>query len=82
MAIIPTVRCTRMANSIAFYTKVLDFDCVDGDADEGDPSFAILVRKPTRSSCQVMPETASSDRLSPWWSMMLMHCFTGSERED
>lgn len=44
MAIIPTVRCTRIANSIAFYTTVLDFEYVDGDAEDGDPGFAFLVR--------------------------------------
>jgi hypothetical protein len=30
MAIIPTVRCTRMKTSIAFYTRILDFEWVDG----------------------------------------------------
>lgn len=30
---------------IAFYTKVLDFELVDGDADEDDPSFAVLARE-------------------------------------
>ena len=37
MAIIPTVRCRRMETSIAFYTNVLDFDCVEHGG-EGDPS--------------------------------------------
>ena len=44
MAIIPTVRCRRMAASIAFYTKVLDFDCVE-DGGEADPSFSVLMRE-------------------------------------
>jgi catechol 2,3-dioxygenase-like lactoylglutathione lyase family enzyme len=44
VAIIPTVRCRRMAASIAFYTQVLDFDCVGGIPDDGDPSFAVLTR--------------------------------------
>ena len=44
MAIIPTVRCSRLKTSIAFYTGVLDFELADGDADEGDPSFASLTR--------------------------------------
>jgi len=44
MAIIPTVRCSRMKTSIAFYTKVLDFACVDRDGDERDPSFSVLMR--------------------------------------
>ena len=45
MAIIPTVRCRRMATSVAFYTQVLDFQCVEGDPDEGDPTFSVLVRQ-------------------------------------
>ena len=45
MSIIPTVRCTCMKSSIAFYTKVLDFELVDGDAEDGDPSFSVLMRK-------------------------------------
>lgn len=44
MAIIPTVRCSNMRISLAFYTGVLDFEHVDGDDDLGDPSFAILAR--------------------------------------
>jgi catechol 2,3-dioxygenase-like lactoylglutathione lyase family enzyme len=45
MAIIPTVRCTNMETSLAFYTKVLDFERVDGDEETGDPSFSILRRE-------------------------------------
>lgn len=45
MAIIPTVRCTRMETSIAFYTTVLDFDCVEDGGQEGDPSFSVLTRE-------------------------------------
>jgi catechol 2,3-dioxygenase-like lactoylglutathione lyase family enzyme len=45
MAIIPTVRCTRMKASIAFYTTILDFEWVDGDDDQSDPSFSILMRE-------------------------------------
>ena len=44
MAIIPTVRCSHMKASIAFYTKVLDFECVDV-GDDDDPSFAVLMRE-------------------------------------
>jgi catechol 2,3-dioxygenase-like lactoylglutathione lyase family enzyme len=44
MAIIPTVRCRTMKASIAFYTGVLDFTLADGDDDEGDPSFRVLMR--------------------------------------
>ena len=47
MAIIPTVRCRRMAASIAFYTKVLDFERVGGPNDD-DPSFSILNREGDR----------------------------------
>ena len=48
MAIIPTVRCKRMAASIAFYTKVLDFECIEGGPDDGDPSFSVLMREGDR----------------------------------
>src|SRR5882672_5882407 len=48
MAIIPTVRCSRMAASIAFYTKTLDFECADAGSDHSDPSFTILVREGDR----------------------------------
>jgi len=48
MAIIPTVRCSRMAASIAFYTKVLDFECIEGRPDDGDPSFSVLMREGDR----------------------------------
>lgn len=44
MAIIPNVRCRSMKASIAFYTKVLDFERVDGDDDLADPSFSVLAR--------------------------------------
>src|SRR4029077_3288219 len=45
MAIIPTVRCRRMEASIPFYTKVLDFEWVDGDDDNSDPSFSVLMQE-------------------------------------
>ncbi|HXN24199.1 MAG TPA: glyoxalase superfamily protein [Candidatus Dormibacteraeota bacterium] len=45
VAIIPTVRCRCMEASIAFYTKVLDFEWVDGDDDNSDPSFSVLMRE-------------------------------------
>ena len=44
MAIIPTVRCSNMSKSLAFYTGVLDFECVDGADDTDDPAFSALVR--------------------------------------
>src|SRR2546425_5320678 len=43
MAIIPTVRCRSMETSIAFYTNVLDFDCVEYGGDN-DPSVSVLMR--------------------------------------
>ena len=45
MPIIPTVRCTRMKASIAFYTRILDFEWVDGDDEQSDPSFSMLMRE-------------------------------------
>jgi catechol 2,3-dioxygenase-like lactoylglutathione lyase family enzyme len=45
MAIIPTVRCSRMAASLAFYTQVLDFECADGPASADDPSFNARARE-------------------------------------
>lgn len=44
MAIIPTVRCSNMRKSLAFYTGVLDFERVDGDDELHDPSFSVLAR--------------------------------------
>lgn len=48
MTIIPTVRCSRMAASIDFYTRVLDFQCIEGSAEDGDPTFSVLVREGDR----------------------------------
>ena len=48
MAIIPIVRCSHMAGSIAFYTWVLDFECVGSWPDKGDPAFAVLAREGDR----------------------------------
>jgi hypothetical protein len=45
--IIPTVRCSRMAQSLQFYTKVLDFESTS-DVDNRDPSFNILIREGDR----------------------------------
>jgi catechol 2,3-dioxygenase-like lactoylglutathione lyase family enzyme len=44
MTIIPTVRCSRMRASLAFYTEVLDFERVDGDDSLDDPSYSMLAR--------------------------------------
>lgn len=43
MAIIPILRCRRIAASIEFYTKVLDFEC--WERAENDPGFATLARQ-------------------------------------
>jgi catechol 2,3-dioxygenase-like lactoylglutathione lyase family enzyme len=48
MAIIPTVRCSNMRTSLAFYTSVLDFERVNGDDDLADPSFSVLSRSGDR----------------------------------
>ena len=45
MAIVPTVRCRRMRRALAFYTGVLDFECVGGDEPPDDPSFSVLARE-------------------------------------
>lgn len=44
MAIIPTVRCSNMQESLEFYTGILDFVRVDGDDRLGDPSYNVLAR--------------------------------------
>ena len=44
MAIIPTLRCSIMRTSLAFYTEVLDFERTDGDDCLDDPSFSVLSR--------------------------------------
>ena len=48
MAIIPTVRCRNMRTSLAFYTGVLDFECVEGGDDLTDPAFCALSRNGDR----------------------------------
>lgn len=45
MAIIPTLRCSSMRTSLAFYTRILDFERVDGDDGLYDPSFCVLSRE-------------------------------------
>ena len=42
MTIMPIVRCRRLKTSLAFYTQVLDFDCVEHAGDD-DPSFSLLM---------------------------------------
>ena len=45
MAIIPTVRCSRMAAAVDFYTRILDFECIEGEPDDEDPTFSVLRRE-------------------------------------
>ena len=45
MAIIPTVRCSNMQASMAFYTGIIDFEYVDGDGATTDPAFTTLKRE-------------------------------------
>lgn len=44
MAIIPTVRCSNMRASLAFYTGILEFEHIGGDDDLADPSFTVVSR--------------------------------------
>ena len=44
MRIIPTVRSSNMKRSIEFYTKVMDFEHVDGEPSTDDPCFQVLRR--------------------------------------
>jgi len=48
MAIIPTVRCSNMRKSLAFYTNVLDFERIDGDDELDDPCYNLLAREGDR----------------------------------
>lgn len=45
MAIIPTVKCTGVDQSIAFYVGVLDFQLFGRWPETGDPAFATLTRR-------------------------------------
>src|SRR5262245_37850399 len=45
MAIIPTVRCSRMSSSLDFYTRVLDFVLANGVDELNDPCFVALSRE-------------------------------------
>jgi catechol 2,3-dioxygenase-like lactoylglutathione lyase family enzyme len=44
MNIIPCMRCKNMAESVAFYTQVLDFELVGTWPETGDPAFSRLKR--------------------------------------
>lgn len=46
MAIIPQIRCRRFAEAFEFYTKILDFEYVDGDdPTAADAVFCVLSRQ-------------------------------------
>ncbi len=45
MPLIPTVRCSNIKRSLAFYTHVLDFERAGGDDDPTDPAFCVLSRE-------------------------------------
>lgn len=81
MAIIPTVRCRRMEKSIAFYTEVLDFECVEGGADSGAPPSAFSSGKGLHSSSRVIAATAHSGRRSSSRRTTSTPCFASSGRE-
>ena len=44
MAIVPVLHCRRMQPALEFYTEVLDFRVVGGDASPGDPAYRVLAR--------------------------------------
>ena len=43
--IIPQIRCRRLVDAVNFYTKILDFDYVEGDNSEGDSGFCVVSRR-------------------------------------
>jgi catechol 2,3-dioxygenase-like lactoylglutathione lyase family enzyme len=46
MAIIPQIRCSRFAEAFEFYTKILDFEYVDGDDPKKEgAAFCVLSRQ-------------------------------------
>jgi catechol 2,3-dioxygenase-like lactoylglutathione lyase family enzyme len=47
MAIIPQIRCSHFANAFQFYTKILDFEYVEGDdaTSPKDAAFCVLARE-------------------------------------
>jgi catechol 2,3-dioxygenase-like lactoylglutathione lyase family enzyme len=44
MAIIPTIRCRNIKTALEFYTSILDFERLDNELPEDDPSFCVLIR--------------------------------------
>ena len=47
MAIIPQIRCSHFGRAFDFYTKILDFEYVEGDdpASATDAAFCVLARE-------------------------------------
>lgn len=45
MSIVPVVKCTGIARSIAFYTGVLDFELQGVWPEAADPAYAFLTRQ-------------------------------------
>lgn len=45
MPIIPVIRCSHFAASVTFYTRVLDFQWLDGDREFTDPCHGIFQRQ-------------------------------------
>jgi catechol 2,3-dioxygenase-like lactoylglutathione lyase family enzyme len=43
--IVPTVKCRDMAEALAFYIGVLDFELLGTWPETGDPSFSVLCRE-------------------------------------
>jgi catechol 2,3-dioxygenase-like lactoylglutathione lyase family enzyme len=44
VATIPPLRCSRLAEGVEFYTKILDLEYVEGDDPHGDHGFCVLSR--------------------------------------
>jgi hypothetical protein len=44
MTVVPTVRCSNLARSVEFYTRIADFALAEPVDDFSDPGFAALVR--------------------------------------
>ena len=45
MAIVPVLHCRSISAALAFYTVVLDFEVVSGDARSKDPAYRVLGRR-------------------------------------
>ncbi len=45
MAIVPVLHCRSISAALEFYTSVLDFEVVGGDARSEDPAYRVLARR-------------------------------------